>query len=147
VGNGSVLGALPARATQAILLGILAFVAWGLSQGRRLGKPVPEELPVPLPASDLVLSTGELLAKRRDVADATVRVRRRARRTLGRRLGLGPDPDPELLAQALIGRGGVDRDLTRRALLSPVLDEAELIAVVADLDRLQEDLHGSPPPT
>ncbi|MBI2708633.1 MAG: DUF4350 domain-containing protein [Actinobacteria bacterium] len=142
VGDGTVLGALPARGRQAVVLLVAAFALWGLAKGRRLGRPVPEVLPVPLPASDLVLSTGELLARRRDAADAAERLRRRAARDMGSRLGLGPDPDRLLLAEATIGRTGTDPDLARRALLAPVFDDDELVQLISDLDRLREDLHG-----
>ncbi len=62
VGDGSILGAFPAQGREAVLEIVVAFLVWGLARGRRLGRPVAEDLPVALPASDLVLSVGELLA-------------------------------------------------------------------------------------
>ena len=41
-----------------------------LIRGRRLGRPVDEELPVPLPASDLVLASGRLLDRNGDIYTA-----------------------------------------------------------------------------
>ena len=141
VGDGTVLGALPARGEQAVSQLVVAFLVWALVSGRRLGRPVVEELPVPLPASDLVLASGRLLDRNGDAADAAERLRRRSRRDLGTTLGLGPDPRPEELADALRAHAGVDPDLVRRALLDPVVDEAGLVATATHLDHLRRDVH------
>ena len=139
-GDGTVLGALPRRGSQAVTQLVIAFLAWGLIRARRLGRPVVEELPVPLPASDLVLASGHLLDRNGDVADAAERLRRRTRRDLGVALGLGPDPHPDELAAALRTRAGVDAALVHTALLAPVVDEAALVATSAHLDRLRREL-------
>lgn len=141
VGDGTVLGALPPRGSQALSQLVLAFLVWALVSGRRLGQPVVEELPVPLPASDLVLASGRLLDRNGDVGDAAERLRRRARRDLGVTLGLGPDPDPTTLAGALRTRSGLDPTLVDRALLTPIIDEDGLVATATYLDRLRRDLH------
>lgn len=143
VGDGTILGALPRRGRQAVAQIVVAFLVWGLVRGRRLGRPVLEDLPVPLPASDLVLATAELLGRRQDTGDAAERLRRRARRRLGVTLGLGPDPHPGALADAVVARANASPELARRALLDPVLDDVTLVAVARDLDRLMEDLHGT----
>jgi hypothetical protein len=139
-GDGTILGALPLRGSEAVTQLVIAFLVWGLIRARRLGKPVVEELPVPLPASDLVLAAGHLLDRNGDAADAAERLRRRARRDLGLALGLGADPPPDDLAAALRVRAGVDPGLVGDALLRPVLDEADLVATSAHLDRLRRDL-------
>lgn len=141
VGDGILMGALPTRGRQALQQLMVAFVVWGLVRGRRLGRPVTEELPVPLPASDLVLATGRLLDRNGDVGDAAERLRRRARRDLGVALGLGPDPDPAVLADALVSRAGAAPARVRAALLAPVTDAAALVATSAHLDRLHQELH------
>lgn len=140
VGDGTVLGALPQRFQDAVGQLIIAFLAWGLIRGRRLGRPVDEELPVPLPASDLVLASGRLLDRNGDATDAAERLRRRARRDLGIALGLGSDPDPGELADALHGRAGIDPVLIRSALLVPVVDQSDLVATSSYLDRLRREL-------
>ncbi|MGI8940229.1 MAG: DUF4350 domain-containing protein [Iamia sp.] len=141
VGDGTVLGALPPRGSQAVSQLVVAFFAWALISGRRLGRPVVEELPVPLPASDLVLASGRLLDRNGDVADAAERLRRRARRDLGIGLGLGADPPPQDLAHALTAHGGADPAIVHAALLSPVADQATLVATASHIDRLRRDLH------
>lgn len=141
VGDGTVRGALPRRGSEALSQLLVAFVAWALISGRRLGQPVTEELPVPLPASDLVLASGRLLDRNGDVSDAAERLRRRARRDMGVSIGLGPDPPPGELADALRARAGIDTELVHRALLAPVVDEAALVATSARLDRLRRDLY------
>lgn len=140
VGDGTVLGALPLRGSQAVTQLVISFLAWGLIRARRLGRPVVEELPVPLPASDLVLASGHLLDRNGDVADAAERLRRRARRDLGLTLGLGADPRPDELAAALQARAGVDAGLVHTALIATVVDEAALVATSAHLDRLRREL-------
>lgn len=140
VGDGTVLGALPRRMRDAVAQLIVAFLAWGLIRGRRLGRPVDEELPVPLPASDLVLASGRLLDRNGDATDAAERLRRRARRDLGVVMGLGSDPPPIELADALHQRGGVDPELIHTALLVPVVDETDLVTTSAQLDRLRAQL-------
>jgi hypothetical protein len=141
VGDGTVLGALPPRGSQFIGQLVVAFLAFGLIRGRRLGRPVTEDLPVPLPASDLVLASGRLLDRNGDAWDAAERLRRRSRRDLGVALGLGADPDPFELANALCSRPGVDPEVVRAALLAPVTDAAALVATSTYLDRLRRDLH------
>ncbi len=140
IGDGTVLGALPLRGSQAVAQLVIAFLACGLILGRRLGRPVVEEMPVPLPASDLVLASGALLDRNGDVADAAERLRRRTRRDLGLVLGLGADPPPDQLADALASRAGVDPALVRSALLTPVVDEAGLVRTATLLDRLRTEL-------
>lgn len=140
VGDGTVLGSLPVPGRQALAQLVLAFAVWGLARGRRLGRPVTEELPVPLPASDLVLATGRLLDRNDDPAAAAERLRRRAMRRLGVAVGLGATPDPVELVTALEGRPGVDPSMARRALLAPVSDNAALVSTAAHLDRLQKEL-------
>lgn len=139
-GDGTVIGALPRRGSEALSLLVAAFLVWGLVRGRRLGRPVTEELPVPLPASDLVLAAGNLLDRNGDAADAAERLRRRARRDLGTRVGLGPDPDPVALAHALVDRAGADRHRVEAALLTPVADEDGLVATTTHLDHLRRDI-------
>lgn len=140
VGDGTVLGALPLRGRQAVTQMVIALVAVGLILGRRLGRPVTEELPVPLPASDLVLASGHLLDRNGAAADAAERLRRRARRGLGTDLGLGADPDPLALADALAARSAADPTLVHTALLAPVSDDAGLIRTSTAIDRLRREL-------
>lgn len=140
VGDGTVLGALPLRGRQAVTQLVIAFVACALVLGRRLGRPVAEELPVPLPASDLVLASGSLLDRNGDVADAAERLRRRTRRDLGLVLGLGADPPPDVLVDALGGRTGADPALVAAALLAPVIDEDDLVRTATLLDRLKKEV-------
>lgn len=140
VGDGTILGALPPRGSQAVSQLVVAFLVWGLITGRRLGRPVAEELPVPLPASDLVLAASRLLDRNGDVADAAERLRRRARRDLGVSVGLGADPPPTVLADALRTRAHVDARLVHAALLTPVTDESALVATASHLDRLRREL-------
>lgn len=146
VGDGTVVGALPRRARQGVLQLAIAFVVWALVRGRRLGAVVPEELPVPVPGSDLVLAVGELLARGDDLGDVAERLRRRARRELGVAVGLGADPEPVALVAALSDHVATDPLALRRALIDPVSDVDALVDVTRHLDRLRKDLHATRAP-
>src|SRR5206468_2825944 len=80
---------------------LVAFVAAALWRGRRLGRPVPEEPPVEVPASELVLAVGALRQRGRQRQRAAHDLATRARRVLADRMGL-----PGALA-ALLVRGHV----------------------------------------
>ena len=58
-------------------------------------------------------------------------------------MGLGPNPDPGLLAHSLSDHVLMDRPSLQRALLDPVTDVDTLIDVAHRLDRLQKELHGT----
>jgi len=143
VGDGTVLGAVGDRTRQAMLELVVAFLAWGFFRGRRLGKVVPEELPVTVPSSDLVLAIGEMLGRGDDLGAIAERLRRRARRELGLAIGLGAAPDPATLIATLQAHVTLDAAGLRRALVDPVPDIASLLDVSHQLDRLLEELHAT----
>jgi hypothetical protein len=122
----------------------LAFGVYALYRARRLGRPVPEPLPVQIAGSELVVAVGDLIQQSGDPERAAVVLQDDTRRALARRLGLAVDADPALVADAAASRVGADRDavlelLTRR----PVPDEKALVDLARSLDTIrQETLHG-----
>ena len=143
VGHQGVLDALGKRTSQSIWELVIAFVVWALFRGRRLGKVVPEELPVEVPSSDLVLAVGEMLGRGEDIAAIAERLRRQARRELGVAMGLGTAPDPDALIASLHGFVTLDTGSLRRVLRDPVPDLASLLAMSDQLDRLMKELHAT----
>ena len=144
-GHRSATGLLGTRVRQALVQLLLAFVLLALGQGRRLGRPVPEETAVQVPGAELVTAVGSLMARSGNREAAARALRRGARRELGEGLGLGPAPSTEALGAALAVRG-VRLDPTVLAdppAAAGVGDDAELVRLAAALaDLRQEVLHG-----
>lgn len=132
------------RVRQGIVQAALAVLLWVAWRARRLGRPVVEEQPVAVAGSELVVAVGRLLDARRRPDEAAEVLRADARRTIGARMGLGPDADVRTLAAAVAGRAGLDVDRTAAALGERrVTTDADLVAVADDLDRIRTDLLGS----
>ena len=139
------LGDLIADGVKAALVQLaLAFLVYALFRARRLGRPVPEPLPVQIAGSELVVAVGELIQQSGDPGRAAVVLREDTRRTLARRLGLPVDADPVLVAEAVASRLGRDRDTIIDLLtLGSVTDEAALMDLAHALESIrQETLHG-----
>ena len=139
------LGDLVADGVEAALLQpAVAFLVYVLFRARRLGRPVPEPLPVQIAGSELVVAVGGLIQQSRDPARAASVLREDTRRTLARRLGLPVDADPAVVADAVASRAGVDRDQVLQLLTTaPVPDEQALVDLAQALDTMrQETLHG-----
>jgi hypothetical protein len=126
----------PARAIALQLVG--AAVVFALARGRRLGRPIEEVLPAPIPATELVVATGDLYRRARATSHAAEVLRDRFRVRAGRRFGLGPAPDDAELARAVAGTTGpAEVRLDRR-----IDDERELVVVAGDLERLERQMEG-----
>lgn len=143
VGDGSVLGAMPGRVRQALYLLVIAFLLWGFSRARRLGRPVVEELPAPVPGSDLVLAVGEMMARDEQAAGAAERLRSATRRRLAVDLGLEARTAPAIVLAALDPLVTLDRVALQRALYDPVRSTRDLLDVAHLLDRLEGELHAT----
>jgi hypothetical protein len=117
----------------------VAFLLYALWRARRLGQPVPEQQPVPLAASELVVAVGHLLqrAGRRDQAGALLRAD--LRRRLAERLGLPLDAPVEVVATAAAVRTGIPVERLRAALTPvPLVRDDELVALSAEVAAVEE---------
>lgn len=149
-GDTPLLSLLPRGVRRgAIVLGIGA-VLFALSRARRHGPPVPERLPVRVPASELVLAIGNLLGRHGHRNAAAARLRDDLRREVALALQVPADTSPDLLAELLVARLGdgrlasLDEQGVRLALLDgPVVDDEALVAVTAALARVRARLRSA----
>jgi hypothetical protein len=121
----------------------LAFAVYAVFRARRLGRPVPEPLPVPIAGSELTAAVGELMQQRRDPTRAARVIQQDTRRQLARRLGLPVDATAQAVADAVSARVDTGADHVLDLLNRPsVEDERALVDLIRDLDAIrQETLH------
>jgi hypothetical protein len=120
---------------------LIAFVVFALWRARRLGRPVIERQPVQIPGSELVAAVGRLFQRGKARERAAALVREDARRTIGQRLGLGPDASIDAVADAVAARGVRPVDEVRTALDGPPpSDERQLVAVAQDAESLTREV-------
>jgi hypothetical protein len=118
-----------------------AFVLLALWLGRRVGRPVAEPQPVELPASELVVSVGNLLqrARRRDQAAATLA--EEARRILAERLGLPASSSAELVADTVAARTGIDRGRVLEALATTTgISDKDLVSRSQTIEEIRREV-------
>lgn len=129
--------AFPAPLWAILAMLLIAGVLIALARARRLGPPVPEPLPVVVPAAETVTGRGRLYQRIR-ARDATLTALRGAAvARLGRLVDPLAPPSRDELIQRLAARTGISVDAVRTILTGPPpgTDE-ELIRAVADLDQL-----------
>ncbi|MGH9188463.1 MAG: DUF4350 domain-containing protein [Acidimicrobiales bacterium] len=122
----------------AIAFGVVAAV-----RGRRLGYPVPEPKVVPLAGSELVSAVGNLLQRSRGRDQAAVLLRDDLRRTVGQRLGLPPGTSPEVMAEVVAARTGLDAAEVERALAGqPPASEDALVSLAHSTEAVHREVTG-----
>ncbi len=123
---------------------IVAFVIYSLFRGRRLGRPLHEPLPVHLAGSELVVAVGGLLQQAKSPDRAAAILRSGLRRQIVERLGLPPDAPPQVMAETVAARTGVEPERVLYAVADvPVGDEVGLVALAQSIGSLREELfHG-----
>lgn len=144
-GDDGMFAGLPARARVAGIQLLVAFLGLALWRGRRLGRPVPEDPPVEVPGSELVVAVGHLYQRGRHRQRAAQLLAGQARRALADRLGLPRGSDPRTIAEVAASRTGLPAYQIAAAVApaDPPDDEA-LLALAAATDALAASL--APPP-
>ena len=138
VGDRELVDMLGPRVAQALVQAGIAFVVYVLWRGRRLGRAVVETQPVLVAGSELVAAVGRLLGVRRRPGDAAATIRLALVRELEQRTGVAPGGVAEPLVAAVAARTGLDPSWVMGALVTrPVSDDAQLVALTADLDRIR----------
>ena len=139
-GNDSLLDLLPGSVRRGLwqLAATFAFlVAW---RARRLGRPVEEPQPVPIPGSELVLATGHLLQQARRRDEAADMMRLQLRRELAVRYGVPADAPPDQAIGVLVARGVSNERAYAAIAPRPVPDDDELVALATAIDSLRNEV-------
>jgi hypothetical protein len=119
----------------------LVLIGW---RGRRLGRVVPEPLPVVVRSAETVEGRGQLYRAAGSRDTAAESLRGGAIDRLARRLGAGLRPTPEALAE-LVARRSTRPASDVHALLygPPPADDDALVRLARDLDALTREVSGS----
>lgn len=137
-GGSSAAPVWPAWTAPALWLALGAFVLFAIAMGRRLGRLVPEPLPVVVPAAETTVSRGRLYRRAGDRA-RTARILRlgtltRMRARLGR-----PNATVTELGAALATLSGIPAATIEVILAGPdPADDAALVRLAHDLTDLEE---------
>ena len=121
-----------------VVLG-LAFLVFALSRGRRLGRLVPERLPVVVRATETTESRAELYRAAADRARAATVLRRASTGRLAARLGVPPGAPLDAVVRAVSAATGHPA-MQVEALLrdAPPVDEAALVSLAQQLTVLEQ---------
>ncbi|MGH2663903.1 MAG: DUF4350 domain-containing protein [Actinomycetota bacterium] len=130
---------LPTGARVIILQVLLAAVLFAVSRARRLGPPVEEAIPSPIPATELVVATGELYRRTRSSPHAVALLQRRFRARAARKLGLPPDATDQALAAAISVATGAPEEQVQSA-MAPRADEQGMVAMAREIEALERRL-------
>lgn len=127
----------------ALALSVCALIAYAVAAGRRMGRLVPEPLPVVIAASEATHSRGELYRAARDRGRAADALRAGTLARLGPRLRLGPRPSMSAVLDALASHGipvdvGGPRSVQHLLTGPAPTDDAGLVRLAQDLATLEE---------
>ena len=122
-----------------VQLGI-AFVVLAVAKGRRLGRAIEEDLPVELAGSELTTAVGHLLERTRQPGRVAERLQRDLHGDLVRRLGLGADAPPGVVASTVAARTGLDAETVHDTLTRSVVDDDGLILVSRRVAALRDEI-------
>jgi hypothetical protein len=118
-----------------------AVILFMLFKARRLGRPVEEEPLVRIPASQLVVATGDLLELAQQPRAAAAMLRDDLRRSLAERFGLRADTETGVLVELISQRTGIDPQRVRVALNDDAVNSPEsLVAYAQHVERLQMEV-------
>jgi hypothetical protein len=140
-GDETLSDLVPEAVSTAFLQLLVAFGIVVLWRARRLGRPVAEPQPVAVPGSELVVAVGGLLQQTRAREHAAALMVGDLRRELCERLGLPPDVEVDVLADAAQVRADVPRDDVVRVLsVAEPPNEAALVSLAAEVEAVRRRL-------
>lgn len=136
----------PVKLALAQLLVVLLLFLWWRSV--RLGRVVPEPLPVEIAGSELVVAIGDLLRRKGNPERAAATLRGEARAVLAQRLGAVGASD-QVLVVTVAARSARPEAEVAAALLggAPVTSNAELVQLARTLDSIRTEVLGVPTST
>nr|WP_090278475.1 DUF4350 domain-containing protein [Mycolicibacterium komanii]CRL74000.1 hypothetical protein CPGR_03493 [Mycolicibacterium komanii] len=121
------------------LVAVVALLA--LWKGRRIGPLVAERLPVVVRASETVEGRGRLYRSRRARDSAADALRTAALQRMQPRLGLGVNPDPTAVVQAISAQCDVHPQWVAHTLFGPPPDDdAALVNLARKLDNIERQV-------
>lgn len=136
-----VLPAWPGRVAWELLVVVVLLAAW---RGRRLGRVVPEPLPVVVHAAETVEGRGRLYRAANARATAAEELRAGARRRLGPRVGAGRHPTKDALLAGTQLHSARPAEQISALLYGPEpADDGALMRLATDLDALTREVTGS----
>lgn len=131
---------IPEWAQPVALLIFLSFIAFGLSQGLRVGRFVCEDTPSYVPAAETVSGKGRLLRDHRQVEHIATNLRRETARKLAKRLAVAPGSSKDSLIAALIAAGADPANVAW--LWEPIPQSADdLVQINEHLTALEKEIH------
>jgi hypothetical protein len=140
-GKVSVQSLLPSRLKLAFLQLVIAVIVIALWRGRRLGRLVPEDLPVVVRQSETVRGRARLYRRSHSLDTAADALCDGTRDRLGHRLGLGPRPQPPALIQAVAARVGQPAAQVEALLYgSTPADDLTLVTLAQALTALEQEV-------
>ncbi|VEG38368.1 membrane protein [Mycolicibacterium flavescens] len=120
---------------------VAVVVLLALWKGRRIGPLVAERLPVVVRASETVEGRGRLYRSRRARDSAADALRTAALQRMQPRLGLGVNPDPAAVVQAVAAHSGVHPQAIAHTLFGPPPgDDVELVNLARELDNIERQV-------
>lgn len=123
------------------LLGIVVTVYLALWQGRRLGRLVPEPLPVVVRAAESTRGLGRLYRQMSAVPHAAAALRAGCATRCAQRLGLNAGAQREELTVAIAGASGLPESHVDHLLFGPPPNsELDLVHLADGLDRLEKEV-------
>lgn len=130
------------RIRNSILQLLAAFLLYALFRGRRLGKVVPEPVPVRIASSEIIVKAGLLSERAKDPASAAGLLRADTLARARSAMSIPTLVDDTVVVQRIASRTGIDADSVGATLLGPVQTEADLVAVSQNLLEIDERLYG-----
>ncbi|MDR3360074.1 MAG: DUF4350 domain-containing protein [Bifidobacteriaceae bacterium] len=139
--QASLWGLLPPWAKLVAVQLVIAAGGAALWRGRRMGRPVPEELPVSVPASQTTVGLGRLYGRSRALGHAAAALRATSAARLAPPLGLGPSAAPATLVAAIAEAAGRSPSEVSELLYGPPPSGGgQLVALAKALDELEKDV-------
>jgi len=136
---------LPSRLKWAVLQLAIAVGVLALWRGRRMGRLVPEALPVVVRQAETVVGRARLYRRARSYDRAADALRSGTRDRLARRLGFAPGADHDALVDAIVLRlhatGGRDASNVNILLYGPTpADDRALVDLARQLTALEQEV-------
>jgi uncharacterized protein DUF4350 len=143
-GQQSLLDLLPRSVVLAVVQLLLAVVIVGIWRGRRLGRLVPEPLPVVVRAAETVEGRARLYRAAKAHTRAAHALREATLERLRPVLGLARDSDSATVVDAIAARtGALPAEVTALLYGAAPADDAALVTLADELDQLESEVRRS----